>query len=235
MDVCGYGPKTFQKSSSRGTTFLYLIESFLCRFTKDEMALMAVLARRIRLRRNTLVFEGIFIPPLTVFSLAAENLRDFQLTHQTNQHSVAEAVPPITMKWQHPPSGVIKVNWDAAVNKKEGCVGIGIIARDWEGKFMGAQCIFCSIAADPLVAEAMAATHAVTFSKEVGYFDVMFEGNALQVVRELQLAPPLSSRIGHFVESIQQELVSFRSSSIVHAPREIKWCCSCSCKTGDFF
>jgi hypothetical protein len=66
------------------------MERFLCRFTKDEMvASMTILARRIWLRRNTLVFEEVFIHPLTVFSLAAENLREFQLIHQTNTRGCA--------------------------------------------------------------------------------------------------------------------------------------------------
>jgi ribonuclease HI len=116
--------------------------------------------------------------------------------------------------------GVIKVNWDAAVNKKDGCVGFGIVARDCDGMFLGAKCIYCPITADHVVAEALAATHAVLFSKEVGFVDVLFEGDALQVVREIQSDPPHASRIGHFVESIQHEMVGFRSSCVVHAPRE---------------
>ncbi len=43
---------------------------------------------------------------------------------------------------------------------------------------------------------------------------------SLQVVREKNSAPPHSSRIGHFVESINQELSSFRSSYVVFVPRE---------------
>jgi len=45
----------------------------------------------------------------------------------------------------------------------------------------------------------MAATHVVIFSKEVGFFDVIFEGDALQVVREIQSASPHACSFGHFV------------------------------------
>ncbi len=87
------------------------------------------------------------------------------------------------------------MNWNAAVNKKEGCVGFVIIARDCEGLLLGARCMFCPLAVDPT----MAATHVVIFSKEVGFFDVIFEGDALQVVREIQSASPHACSFGHFV------------------------------------
>jgi len=32
--------------------------------------------------------------------------------------------------WQPPPLRVLKINWDAVVNKKMVCIGIGIIAHD---------------------------------------------------------------------------------------------------------
>jgi ribonuclease HI len=119
-----------------------------------------------------------------------------------------EVTTPSLLKiWQPPPFGVIKVNWDTTVNKNEGCVGFGIIARDCEGMFLGAKCMFCPLAVDPTMAEAMATTHAVIFSKEVGFFDVIFEGDALQVVQEIQSTSPHACNFGHFVESIKQELV----------------------------
>jgi hypothetical protein len=58
------------------------------------------------------------------------------------------------------------------------------------------------------------------FSKDVGFFDVIFEGNALQVVREINSDPLYASCIGHIVESIKHELVFFRFSCVVYAHRE---------------
>jgi len=43
-DVWGSGPRIFQKSSAWGSTFLSMMEGFLCRFNGEDMALMAVLA-----------------------------------------------------------------------------------------------------------------------------------------------------------------------------------------------
>jgi hypothetical protein len=63
----------------------------------------------------------------------------------------------------------------------------------------------------------MAASCAVSFNKEAsGFFYVIFEGEALRVIKEANSEPPHFSRSGHFIECIQQELMAFRSSSFVH-------------------
>jgi hypothetical protein len=47
--------------------------------------------------------------------------------------------------------------------------------------------------------EVMSALHAVTFGKEIGFFDAIFEGVELQVVQEINAAPLHFNRIGHFM------------------------------------
>jgi hypothetical protein len=123
----------------------------------QKIELLAVLACRIWLWRNTFVFDGIFTLPSIVVSSAIEAHQEYKLSHQKTQLDV-EVVTPIPVRtWQSPPVGVVKVNWGAAGNKKEGCVGVGIVARDCEGIFLGAKSMLCPINADPTVDEAMIA------------------------------------------------------------------------------
>jgi hypothetical protein len=60
---------------------LSILEGFLYRFSREELDLMAVLACRIWLERNTLIFDGVFTFPITVFSNAAEALHEFKMCH----------------------------------------------------------------------------------------------------------------------------------------------------------
>lgn len=83
---------------------------------------------------------------------------------------------------------------------------MGIISRDSVGNFLGARCLTQKIITDPHTAEAMATSWAVSFSKDVGFFNVVFEGDALRVIREANSEPPLFSRSGHFIEGVQQKL-----------------------------
>jgi ribonuclease HI len=160
---------------------------------------------------------------LKVFSCAAENLQDFTLSQQEGQCEISHQEQDklsATKIWQPPPPDLIKVNWDAATNIKEGCIGIGIVARDCGGHVLGAKSMYFPMVVDAKTAEAMAAIHAVLFRKDAGFLDVIFERDALQVVQEMNSKPPYASRIGHYVESFQHERVGLRYSTFAHAYRE---------------
>lgn len=103
---------------------------------------------------------------------------------------------------------------------KDSCIGLGIVARDCMGRFLGARCIRKPFLVEPKIAEAMAALWAVLFYKEVSFFEVVFEGDSVQVVEEIHSKPPFLSSSGHFIESIVQELNGFRFASFVHVTRD---------------
>jgi hypothetical protein len=128
-----------------------------------------------------LIFEGVFTHPNNVYAEAATLLEEFKrctkIEMQPTQTDEVERDTCMT-GWLPPPKGVIKVNWDASLNKKEGCIGLGIIARDSVGNFLGARCLTQKIMTDPHTAEALATSCAVSFSKDVGFFNVVFEGDA---------------------------------------------------------
>jgi hypothetical protein len=110
-DVWGCGPKIFQKSSSMESSFLSLFEGFLGRFGSEELDFMAIVARRIWLRRNSVVFEGVFTSPFSVFSSASEALSDFRKCHQqvlAPQSQPASLMPPQLKVWLPPPRGLLK-------------------------------------------------------------------------------------------------------------------------------
>jgi hypothetical protein len=59
------------------------------------------------------------------------------------------------------------------------------------------------LAADPTMVEVWAALHAVIFSKEVGLFDILLEGDALQIVNESNTDMQNTSKYGHLGEGIR--------------------------------
>jgi hypothetical protein len=58
---------------------------------------------------------------------------------------------------------------------------------------------------DAKTAETMAALGAIQFSKEVGFFNVIFEGDAAQVISKINSGPPHLSRLCHLLGSIHIE------------------------------
>jgi ribonuclease HI len=70
------------------------------------------------------------------------------------------------------------------------------------------------------MAEVMAAFHAIQFSREAGFFEVIFEGDAAQVVNEVNMQnSPNFTIAGHFIEGIQQELTYLQAAHFIHVPR----------------
>jgi hypothetical protein len=50
---------------------------------------------------------------------------------EINPPSITHKVSPVS--WQPPPTSKYKVNWDMAVDKNHGHIGIGIVVKDYEG------------------------------------------------------------------------------------------------------
>lgn len=76
--------------------------------------------------------------------------------------------------WCPPPTDLIKVNWDAALNNNKGCNGVGIIVRDCMGRCVGARSLTHILKVDAKTAETIAALGAIQFSNEMGFLDAVF-------------------------------------------------------------
>jgi hypothetical protein len=218
-DVWGCGPICLQKCSTVGDRFASLFVYLTHRLSSNQLALMAMVARRIWFRRNALVFEDKFVHPNTIFVETATACEDFQKCNSLNglQASSTGGEHVQIRPWQHPSPGVININWDASLNKGTGCIGFGYVARDHLGNFLGAKCSFKRAMVEPKVVEVMSAHHAITFDKEVGFSNVIFEGMLFK------LSPPPQQHlnsIGYFIESIHQVHNFFESSSFVYCHRE---------------
>jgi ribonuclease HI len=110
------------------------------------------------------------------------------------------------IRWQPPVGDMVKLNWDAAVDVKNKTIGLGIIIRDDKGSFLAALSKRLQIEVSPVVAETLAALHAVLFCLEMGYPKAWFERDALQVVNEVNSAMPCDSMHGHLAEAIKEGL-----------------------------
>ncbi|XP_059440878.1 uncharacterized protein LOC132173397 [Corylus avellana] len=107
-----------KKSISEHQDFAQLFEAMIGRYDKHELELFTVVARKVWMRRNTVVHGGDFIPPNQVFLMAEAGLEDFQRVNTQVSGSTSETPPAQTTIWQPPPANMVKVNWDAAIEKK---------------------------------------------------------------------------------------------------------------------
>jgi len=121
QDVWGCKLSPFQKCSWEVFSFRELFECCNYSFDKENVELLVFVARAIWFRRNKMLFEGLFTYPDEVFYGALNSLaesKDCQHIDFPQQSSVSNLNQNAHHAfWCPPPSGFIKINWGAAVNK----------------------------------------------------------------------------------------------------------------------
>jgi hypothetical protein len=115
-----------------GISLTKVFEDVLLRCTFANINSWAVLTRKIWLRRNFVVFGGVFIPSNQLVQESQVLLEDVR---RTNAPVEIESDIPIVLfatlvLWKAPPPGLYKTNWDATIVIKNAHIGVCIIARD---------------------------------------------------------------------------------------------------------
>lgn len=219
-DVWSGGPITLQKCVSLGLNFFQLFETLLARCETEELELFVVTARRIWLRRNDVIHRGFFTHPTQLLCDARIALEDFKRINEGKEDATEQKRENEIDKWKPPPLNMIKINWDGAINTKTGAVGLGVIARDEKGSYIMACGTHKQMSTTSVMVEAMAALQAMMVGREMGAKNVIFEGDALQIVKAVNDPSMCESPFGLFVEDVKQVLGYFDSCIFQHVGRE---------------
>ena len=153
---------------------------------------------------------GEFIHPNRVMFETKESVEQFLLAQQKNDEEV-ETESHEEAKWKPPTQGRCKVNWDIAVDNQNCCMGVGAILRDDEGRVLAAVSKTLRFCYEPVAGEAVAALYAAEFTRDLGFYDVDFEGDSLQIVNAIRNNDENCSRYGHVIDDIKTVLEQFRS------------------------
>ena len=84
---------------------------------------------------------------------------------------VAQESVQHVMRWSPPPASSLKFNVDGAIFAELHSVGVGVIARDWNGKFVAAMCKQIHAPLGPLEAESKVVEVGLQFAKQLGVSD----------------------------------------------------------------
>ncbi|KAF5468669.1 hypothetical protein F2P56_012808 [Juglans regia] len=121
---------------------------------------------------------------------------------QTNQ--VRSNADRSVTKWEKPGGSVIKANWDAAVDAKNKCVGIGVVVRDSNGEILACLCSRFAHNSNPYVAEALSLRKAVTFCSEMGFSDVVLGGDSLIIVNATKSGEEIGAEYGCIIDDVRR-------------------------------
>ncbi|KAJ0052838.1 hypothetical protein Pint_03233 [Pistacia integerrima] len=118
---------------------------------------------------------------------ATQELDMLNSLHQsrTSPNAHAQILDPSSPRWQPPPEGIYKINWDASVRKEDRTIGVGITIRDWQGRFMATMRMKKPMFPDAYLADFFAVHQAVILAADIGINQIILEGDALQVVNDL--------------------------------------------------
>ncbi|KAG8474149.1 hypothetical protein CXB51_033836 [Gossypium anomalum] len=132
-----------------------------------------------------------------------------------------------TLIWQPPISGFIKLNFDASFLDNSKISISAVLARDEEGQILGACTYPIADVADAFVAEARACERALYFALDMGFRNLIVEGDSLTVIKKLIsnkmdrfILSPISQNIHfleRFFEKVSYQFVSKEINRAAHA------------------
>jgi hypothetical protein len=116
-DVWSECKACIQKCCSEEVDFRIVLMKLMDKLEVKDFELVVVIARQIWLRRNKLVFEGEFTPLKRVFTIASDQLGFRRQVTDGKKHETHGSRQQDVVSWKPPARGMVKLNWDAAVDK----------------------------------------------------------------------------------------------------------------------
>lgn len=220
QDVWLESTKKLQKSTSAATDFIEIFRELTRKLDPNEIKLFAVIARQLWLRRNTYVFGGPLTAPAVLICQAKDQLDAFERAEAGR--SLGRDIARknlISVTWNKPPVGFLKINWDASVDVSQKRMGMGIAIWDHDGVLLAAFCATRDFTTEPATAEALTAWQAVELSRCLGLLRVVLEGDALEFVKLKNEETWLGS-YGHVLQDAKQKLRQCMEWKVTHVHRQ---------------
>ena len=106
-------------------------------------------------------------------------------------------------RWTDPPTGFVKANFVGANSEASRLSGVGVVLRDSNGAVLASCVEKIDQVYKPEDTEALAALKAVTFAHELGFQNVVLEGDALSLIQALKSQEQNLSPWGLLLEDVK--------------------------------
>ena len=114
----------------------------------------------------------------------------------------------------------MKINFDGAIFAEEKSSGMGVIIRDRQGLVIASMATRISQQLRPVEIQAMAASKALEFARELGITEVVLEGDSQVVMMALNSKSPVLAPYGSLVQDSVSLSNNFSKLSYSHTKRE---------------
>lgn len=173
------------KSTSDENDFMSIMEKLMERASVEKMQMVAIVARQIWHKRNTMVFGGKCTSPTALLRTSMEQMEAYSKAKWQVNNQWPVPRKSVIEPWQKPSTRFIKVNWDAFVDLKGKRIEIEIIVRDHGRSVVSMLCETKANVQD-VTTKALAAWKGVELSAALGLRKIIMEGDVLDIVQALR-------------------------------------------------
>jgi ribonuclease HI len=178
------------------------------------------MSRCLWLRRNDLIQGSHFTHPKMPAAQTIQAITEFSLAHDHDEPHMPAHIPQTMFHWMAPGLGWTKVNFGAALVKKQGRMGLGVVLWDSRGTMLAARCVARDGCLAPAAAEVMALLLAIRSCHELNLSRVHFEGDAKSVIYAMNSEEVDCGWMGHIIANIKLELRTFQQWQLTFTRRE---------------
>ena len=189
-----------------------MIESF----NEEKVALVVIVAWALWCNRNEIRHGAERKSTEAIFHWVNQYLLEFSMATK----SVSAVREVVSVTWNPPPSSMLKVNVDGATTKHQNTVGVGFIIRDELGRVVAAMSRKIQAPLGPLEVKAKAFKAGLQLARDMGYQDIILEGDSLILIRALCGLSSPPSTIDSMVVGMQLLCSDFRTVYVFHVRRQ---------------
>nr|POE54030.1 hypothetical protein CFP56_47761 [Quercus suber] len=108
--------------------------------------------------------------------------------------------PKRRVRWKPPDQDTFKINFDGVIFAEDKCSGLGVIIRNQEGLVIASMSTQVPQQLQPIEIEALAASNALGFAREVAISEAVLEGNSSLVMTALKTKNPGLAPFGLLIQ-----------------------------------
>lgn len=162
-----------------------------------------------------MIHENVFQSPLSTHCFVSSYISDLQSLKKAQSSNTAGTTRP--PRWIPPPSGLMKINVDAALSKNTGKVVAAAVARDGSRVFLGASALVIEGTAEPETVEALACREGLALASDLLLRSFRLASDNANVIRSIK--EPGMGVYGHIVREIKARTGDFQVVDFVHERR----------------
>ena len=207
----------------RGSNYVDFMELY-CAVTQtcrtEELQIFAMVTWSIWYRRNRQRLDHPIEELHRLLPRSIELLMEFHHAQDDVPPQPASTRPTCQPKWKPPADGSYKANFDGAIFAETSEAGIGVIIRNDQGAVMASLSQRIPYPHSVEAVEAYAARSATQFAIDLGFRDMIFEGDSFKIITALQHHSPCNTQYGHLITDTKTIAQAFISCHYVHVKRD---------------